>query len=78
MSDAFDPRLAILTASDSGIGKATAVALARTGMQTSWASPGSSYVTGSSWPVDGGMLLMGPQAGSHVASDDWRRAADGS
>ena len=31
-----------------------------------------SYVTGASWPVDGGMLQMGPQAGSHLTSDDWR------
>jgi len=37
------------------------------------ASPAASYVTGASWPVDGGMLLMGPQAGSHLTSDDWRR-----
>jgi hypothetical protein len=37
------------------------------------AGPGGSYVTGASWTVDGGMLLMGPQAGSHLPSDDWRR-----
>jgi hypothetical protein len=36
------------------------------------ASPQASYVTGVSWPVDGGMLQMGPQAGSHITSDDWR------
>ncbi|MDZ8275140.1 SDR family oxidoreductase [Microbacterium aquimaris] len=36
------------------------------------ASPGSSYVTGASWVVDGGMLQMGPQAGSHLESDAWR------
>lgn len=36
------------------------------------ASPASSYVTGASWAVDGGMLQMGPQAGSHITSDDWR------
>ncbi|HYI31954.1 MAG TPA: SDR family oxidoreductase [Glaciibacter sp.] len=36
------------------------------------ASPASSYVTGASWVVDGGMLQMGPQAGSHLTSDDWR------
>ncbi|MGI5521211.1 SDR family oxidoreductase [Micromonospora sp. CA-259024] len=35
------------------------------------ASPAASYVTGVSWPVDGGMLLMGPQANS-LTSDDWR------
>jgi NAD(P)-dependent dehydrogenase (short-subunit alcohol dehydrogenase family) len=38
------------------------------------ASPAASYVTGVSWPVDGGMLQMGPQAGSHLTSDDWRSA----
>jgi len=37
------------------------------------ASPASSYVTGASWAVDGGMLQMGPQAGSHIASNDWRQ-----
>jgi NAD(P)-dependent dehydrogenase (short-subunit alcohol dehydrogenase family) len=31
------------------------------------------YVTGASWAVDGGMLPMGPMAGSHLTSDDWRR-----
>ncbi|MEV4483031.1 SDR family oxidoreductase [Micromonospora coxensis] len=36
------------------------------------ASPAAAYVTGASWPVDGGMLLMGPQAGSHLRSDEWR------
>lgn len=36
------------------------------------ASPQSSYVTGASWVVDGGMLQMGPQAGSHLESDEWR------
>ncbi|MBB2900453.1 hypothetical protein FHR75_001241 [Kineococcus radiotolerans] len=33
----------------------------------------ASYVTGASWPVDGGMLQMGPMAGSHLTADDWRR-----
>jgi NAD(P)-dependent dehydrogenase (short-subunit alcohol dehydrogenase family) len=37
------------------------------------AGPGASYVTGASWPVDGGMLTMGPQAGSHLRSNDWRK-----
>jgi NAD(P)-dependent dehydrogenase (short-subunit alcohol dehydrogenase family) len=37
------------------------------------ASPAASYVTGASYTVDGGMLQMGPMAGSHLQSDDWRR-----
>src|SRR3954453_23587105 len=37
------------------------------------ASESASYVTGASWAVDGGMLQMGPMAGSHLTSDDWRR-----
>ena len=36
------------------------------------ASAQASYVTGASWPVDGGMLQMGPQAGSHITAGDWR------
>jgi len=30
------------------------------------ASPQVSYVAGASWPVDGGMLQMGPQAGARL------------
>jgi NAD(P)-dependent dehydrogenase (short-subunit alcohol dehydrogenase family) len=37
------------------------------------ASPEASYVTGSSYAVDGGMLQMGPMAGASLTSDDWRR-----
>jgi hypothetical protein len=37
------------------------------------ASPAAGYVTGASYTVDGGMLQMGPMAGSHLTSDDWRR-----
>ena len=38
------------------------------------ASPAGAYVTGASWIVDGGMLLMGPQAGHHLQSHEWRDA----
>ncbi|WP_129837771.1 SDR family oxidoreductase [Streptomyces sp. RFCAC02] len=37
------------------------------------AGPDASYATGASWVVDGGMLRMGPQAGSRLTSGDWRR-----
>src|ERR1700712_2261305 len=37
------------------------------------ASPEAAFVTGSSFVADGGMLLMGPRAGSHMQHDDWRR-----
>lgn len=37
------------------------------------ASPAASYVNGASWAVDGGMLQMGPQAGSHITGHDWRK-----
>ena len=36
------------------------------------ASPAASYITGATIVVDGGMLQMGPQAGSHLESHDWR------
>jgi NAD(P)-dependent dehydrogenase (short-subunit alcohol dehydrogenase family) len=36
------------------------------------ASGASSYVNGASFVVDGGMLQMGPQAGSHLTSGEWR------
>ncbi|MEU1971474.1 SDR family oxidoreductase [Microbacterium sp. NPDC019599] len=36
------------------------------------ASSQASFVTGASWAVDGGMLQMGPMAGSHLENDDWR------
>ncbi|KAA9132987.1 SDR family oxidoreductase [Microbacterium caowuchunii] len=36
------------------------------------ASPDASYITGTSIVVDGGMLQMGPQGGSHITSHEWR------
>jgi NAD(P)-dependent dehydrogenase (short-subunit alcohol dehydrogenase family) len=38
------------------------------------ASPAASYVTGASWVVDGGMLLMGPVGGSDLRDTRWREA----
>ncbi|MGC5221634.1 SDR family oxidoreductase [Micromonospora sp. DT81.3] len=38
------------------------------------ASPSASYVTGASYVVDGGILLMGPHGGSHLTQNEWRRA----
>ena len=38
------------------------------------ASPAASYVTGASWVVDGGMLLMGPAGGSDLRDTRWREA----
>jgi NAD(P)-dependent dehydrogenase (short-subunit alcohol dehydrogenase family) len=38
------------------------------------ASPAASYITGTSVVVDGGMLLMGPHAGSHLTSAEWRQS----
>ena len=37
------------------------------------ASPEAGFTTGASYVADGGMVLMGPMAGSHMTSDDWRR-----
>ncbi|GAA4896850.1 hypothetical protein LX16_1299 [Stackebrandtia albiflava] len=37
------------------------------------ATPAASYITGASIPVDGGMLLMGPQGAHATTTDDWRR-----
>lgn len=36
-------------------------------------TPAAGYITGTSVAVDGGMLNMGPQAGSHLTGNDWRR-----
>ncbi|GAB2642735.1 SDR family oxidoreductase [Kribbella swartbergensis] len=37
------------------------------------ASPKASYITGASIVADGGMLQMGPMAGSHLEHHNWRR-----
>jgi NAD(P)-dependent dehydrogenase (short-subunit alcohol dehydrogenase family) len=37
------------------------------------ATPAAGYITGASYVVDGGMLLMGPQASSLLDEHDWRR-----
>lgn len=36
------------------------------------ATPAAGYVTGASYVVDGGMLLMGPQGSSLLGDDAWR------
>ncbi|MGC7100987.1 SDR family oxidoreductase [Amycolatopsis lurida] len=36
------------------------------------ATPAAAYLTGASLVVDGGMLLMGPQASSALGTHDWR------
>ena len=36
-------------------------------------SADAGYVNGASWAVDGGMLQMGPMAGSHMTDAAWRR-----
>jgi len=37
------------------------------------ASARASYITGASLVVDGGMLQMGPQGGSHLVGNEWRQ-----
>ncbi|MGK8488558.1 SDR family oxidoreductase [Nocardia asiatica] len=36
------------------------------------ATPAASYITGASYVVDGGMLLMGPQASTLLSDEKWR------
>jgi NAD(P)-dependent dehydrogenase (short-subunit alcohol dehydrogenase family) len=36
-------------------------------------TPAAGYITGASYVVDGGMLLMGPQAGPLLTDHNWRR-----
>lgn len=40
------------------------------------ASPAAAYVTGASWPVDGGMLMMGPQANTLTSHTGGRSRDD--
>lgn len=35
--------------------------------------PDAGYITGVSWAVDGGMLMMGPMGGHYLPDDGWRR-----
>ncbi|PXX61661.1 hypothetical protein DFR70_108219 [Nocardia tenerifensis] len=37
------------------------------------ATPAAAYITGASYVVDGGMLLMGPQASSILPDEKWRQ-----
>ncbi|WP_280459370.1 SDR family oxidoreductase [Nocardia carnea] len=37
------------------------------------ATPAAGYITGASYVVDGGMLLMGPQTSQLVRDENWRR-----
>jgi NAD(P)-dependent dehydrogenase (short-subunit alcohol dehydrogenase family) len=37
------------------------------------ATPAAGYVTGASFVVDGGMSLMGPQAGGMLSDEKWRQ-----
>ncbi|MFB9904122.1 SDR family oxidoreductase [Allokutzneria oryzae] len=41
------------------------------------ATPAAGYITGASYLVDGGMLLMGPQASSELSTTDWRKLSPG-